>query len=166
MNLLASVRLSDADPAYPVFEINHPTCSARVALHGAQVMSWRPVDEEEVLYLSTDGVFREGKAIRGGIPVCWPWFNAHPANASQPSHGLVRGRFWELLDASEDGSGVTMRFGTGIGIWFSTGRWTASTRVPVAYSWWRNEARRPQAFGSVTNAGGWMMMRASGLSKR
>ena len=117
MNLPASVRLSEIDPSYPVFEIDHPTCVARVALHGAHVMSWRPVDEEEVLYLSPDAVFREGKAIRGGIPVCWPWFNAHPADASQPSHGLVRGRFWEFLGAAEDVRGVTLRFRIRVGIW-------------------------------------------------
>lgn len=117
MNLPASVRLSDADPAYPVFEIDHPTCTAKVALHGAHVMSWRPVDEEEVLYLSPDAVYKEGKAIRGGIPVCWPWFNAHPADASQPSHGLVRGRFWEFLGATEDALGVTLCFGIRVGIW-------------------------------------------------
>ena len=117
MNLPASVLFSDADPSYPIFEIDHPTCVARVALHGAHVMSWRPVDDEEVLYLSPDAVFKEGKAIRGGIPVCWPWFNAHPADASQPSHGLVRGRFWEFLGATENASGVTLRFGIRVGIW-------------------------------------------------
>jgi glucose-6-phosphate 1-epimerase len=117
MNLPASVRLSEMDPEYPIFEINHPTCVARVALHGAHVLSWRPVEEEEVLYLSPDAIFREGKAIRGGIPICWPWFNAHPADSSQPSHGLVRGRFWEFLDASEDAAGVILRFAVVDGIW-------------------------------------------------
>lgn len=117
MNLPTSVRLSDGDSAYPVFEIDHPTCVARVALHGAHVMSWKPAGEDEVLYLSPDAVFKEGKAIRGGIPVCWPWFNAHPADASQPSHGLVRGRFWEFLGATEDASGVTLRLGICVGIW-------------------------------------------------
>jgi glucose-6-phosphate 1-epimerase len=117
MNLPASVKLSPGDPAYPVFEIDHPTCTAKVALHGAHVMSWKPAGENEVLYLSPDAVYREGKAIRGGIPVCWPWFNAHPADPAQPSHGLVRGRFWELLGASEDTSGITMRFGVRVGIW-------------------------------------------------
>ena len=117
MILPASVRLSGIDPAYPIFEINHPTCVARVALHGAHVMSWQPVDEEEVLYLSPDAVYKEGKAIRGGIPVCWPWFNAHPADATQPSHGLVRGCLWEFLDAAEDAYGVTLRFGVRVGIW-------------------------------------------------
>jgi len=117
MNLPDTVRLTEPVPVYPVFEIDHPTCTARVALHGAHVMSWKPADEEEVLYLSPDAVFKEGKAIRGGIPVCWPWFNAHPADPQQPSHGLVRRRFWELLDATEDASGVTLRFGMRVGIW-------------------------------------------------
>lgn len=117
MNLPPSIRLSDADPAYPVFEISHSTCAARVALHGAHVMSWKPDGEEEVLYLSPSAVFREGKAIRGGIPLCWPWFNAHPADPAQPPHGLVRARFWEFLDAEEDHSGVTLRFGVHNGIW-------------------------------------------------
>lgn len=117
MTLPASVRLSDAIPSYPVFEIDHPTCTAKVALHGAHVMSWRPADEDEVLYLSPDAVFREGKPIRGGIPICWPWFNKHPADVSQPSHGLVRGRFWEFLEATEDDVGVTLRFGICMGIW-------------------------------------------------
>ncbi len=117
MNLPPSIRLFELAPGYPVFDISHPTCAARVALHGAHVMSWKPADEEEVLYLSPDAVFKEGKAIRGGIPVCWPWFNKHPADPAQPSHGLVRGRFWELLVAAEDASGVTLRFGIRDGIW-------------------------------------------------
>lgn len=115
--LPSSVRLIEIAPGYPVFEIVHPTCTARVALHGAHVMSWKPANEEEVLYLSPDAVYKEGKAIRGGIPVCWPWFNKHPADPKQPSHGLVRGRFWEFLEASEDASGVMLRVGIRDGIW-------------------------------------------------
>jgi glucose-6-phosphate 1-epimerase len=118
IKLPQSTRLVELAPGYPVYDIAHPTCTARVALHGAHVMSWRPTDEEEdVLYLSPDAVFREGTPIRGGIPVCWPWFNKHPADPEQPSHGLVRSRFWELLDASEDATGVTLRFGIRVGIW-------------------------------------------------
>ncbi|MGJ8634413.1 MAG: D-hexose-6-phosphate mutarotase, partial [Luteolibacter sp.] len=117
MNLPPSIRQIEIAPEYPVFEISHSSCEARVALHGAHVMSWKPKDDDEVLYLSPDAIFKEGKAIRGGIPVCWPWFNAHPADSSQPAHGLVRGRFWELLEASEDDAGVTLRFGVNEGIW-------------------------------------------------
>lgn len=117
MNLPDTVRLSEPVPGYPVFEITHPTCTARVALHGAHVMSWQPLGEEEVLYLSPDAVFKEGKAIRGGIPICWPWFNKHPVDPDEPSHGLVRARFWELLDAAEGPSGVTLQFAIRDGIW-------------------------------------------------
>lgn len=117
MNLPPSVRVLEYAPSYPVFQIEHVTCSARVALHGAHVMSWKPCNADEVLYLSPDAVFREGKAIRGGIPVCWPWFNAHPKNPDLPSHGIARSRFWDLLEASEDEAGVTLRFQMREGIW-------------------------------------------------
>jgi glucose-6-phosphate 1-epimerase len=70
-----------------------------------------------VLYLSPDALFAEGKALRGGIPVCWPWFGRHPADPDQPFHGLVRTRFWELLDATENDAGVVLRFGVQTGIW-------------------------------------------------
>lgn len=117
MNLPDSIRLSESSPSYPIFEIDHPTCSARVALHGAQVISWRPADEDEVFYLSPDAVFKEGKAIRGGLPICWPWFNAHPTNPEMPSHGIARTRFWNFVAASESDEGVTLQFEMVEGIW-------------------------------------------------
>ncbi len=117
-NLLPkSVRLNEDLEHYPIYEIDHPRCVARAALHGAQVLSWRPVDEAEVLYLSPDAVFREGKAIRGGLPICWPWFNAHPTNPEMPSHGIARTRFWNFMSASESDEGVEMRFEMREGIW-------------------------------------------------
>jgi glucose-6-phosphate 1-epimerase len=112
-----SIRLSDGSTSYPIYEINHPTCVARVALHGAQVLSWQPVDEDEVLYLSPDAVFKEGKAIRGGLPICWPWFNAHPTNPEMPSHGIARTRFWNFISATESAEGVEMKFEMIEGIW-------------------------------------------------
>lgn len=132
MNLPPSVRRTEITPGYPIFEITHPTCSARVALHGAHVMSWRPVDEEEVLYLSPDAVFQEGTPIRGGIPICWPWFSQHPADPEQPSHGLVRSRFWECLHASEDPTGVTLRFRIQVGIWSAEVTVKAGEELEVA----------------------------------
>jgi glucose-6-phosphate 1-epimerase len=117
MKLPHTVRLAETEPDYPIFEILHPKCTARVALHGAHVMSWKPADEKEVLYLSPNAVFNEGKAIRGGIPICWPWFSNHPDDPDQPSHGLVRARFWELLAVTEDSSGVTLRFRFRDGVW-------------------------------------------------
>ena len=111
MNTNSIAQLEDLVPGYPVLTIKHPKCSARVALHGAHVMSWCPAGAEEVIYLSPDAVYREGKAIRGGIPLCWPWFNAHPSDPDLPSHGLVRNQFWELesTDVTDDGVVAKLR---------------------------------------------------------
>lgn len=106
MNTKSIANLEELVPGYSVLKIKHPKCSGQVALHGAHVMSWCPAGEEEVLYLSPDAVYREGKAIRGGIPLCWPWFNAHPSNPDLPSHGLVRNQFWELESTDVDDDGV------------------------------------------------------------
>ncbi len=69
-----------------------------VSLHpiGATVTSWVPSGGRDVLWLSPLARFQEGDAIRGGIPVCWPWFAADPAHPEGPNHGLVRTRRWTL----------------------------------------------------------------------
>jgi glucose-6-phosphate 1-epimerase len=108
--LPACVRLTFPVENYPVLEIDHSSCKARVALHGAHVMEWQPIGHGPVLYCSPTAVLREGKAIRGGIPVCWPWFNAHPTDSSKPAHGVARSRFWELTDCRDEGASVELRF--------------------------------------------------------
>ncbi len=69
---------------------------ADVYLHGAQVTSWQPAGGEEVIFLSEQSLFEDGKAIRGGIPICFPWFRAKEDDPKAPSHGVVRTRAWEL----------------------------------------------------------------------
>ncbi len=110
MTLPGTVRLTHPLSDYPVFEIAHPTAHARIAMHGAHVLEWTPTGQKPVLYLSPQSSYEVGKAIRGGVPVCWPWFGAHASNPSLPSHGFVRNRFWQLDSASEDASGVTLKF--------------------------------------------------------
>ena len=109
MNNNSIAKLEELVSGYPVLKVEHPKCSARVALHGAHVMAWCPTGQEEVLYLSPEAVYREGKAIRGGIPLCWPWFNAHPTDPDLPSHGLVRNQFWELESTDIDDDGVVAK---------------------------------------------------------
>jgi glucose-6-phosphate 1-epimerase len=73
-------------------------------------MEWTPAGQKPVLYVSPQAVFHEGKPIRGGVPICWPWFGFHPTDKTLPAHGFVRTRFWELTEASEDAAGVTLKF--------------------------------------------------------
>lgn len=80
----------------PVIEIQNQYASARISLQGAHLLSWQPVGEDEVIWLSTDANFAEAKSVRGGIPVCWPWFGAHEDNASYPAHGFARTVCWQV----------------------------------------------------------------------
>ena len=104
-NATETVDLDLTDPDYPVFVIDNARCSAKVALHGAHLFEWTPTGQTAVIFTSPDAIYKEGKAIRGGVPICWPWFNAHPTDPSLPSHGFARNRFWELEAISESGEG-------------------------------------------------------------
>lgn len=73
---------------------------ARVALQGAQVLQWSPNQHSPVIWLSADAKYVRGKSVRGGIPVCWPWFGPHADDPELPSHGIARTRNWEVVEAS------------------------------------------------------------------
>ena len=76
--------------------------SCEVSLYGAHVLSYRPTGHSPVLWLAKDFLATPpGKAIRGGIPVCWPWFGAHPSGAGA-SHGFARTARWNLLRTDYD----------------------------------------------------------------
>ena len=66
--------------------------TAEVATLGAHVLSWTPVNEQPVLWMSKKSYFEPGKPIRGGIPVCWPWFGG----VKTPGHGFVRLETWNI----------------------------------------------------------------------
>jgi glucose-6-phosphate 1-epimerase len=85
---------------------------AEIYLHGAQVTSWRPVGEDEVLFVSDQSLWVDGKAIRGGIPICFPWFRGKADDAKAPAHGVVRTKEWELTGLALDGDAVTAMFET------------------------------------------------------
>lgn len=78
---------------------------ATVALHGGQVLSWEPAGQSEVLWISPRARPSADTALRGGIPVCWPWFAVHPDDANKPMHGFVRTRTWDVV-GSEARSGA------------------------------------------------------------
>jgi len=71
--------------------------SADIFLHGATVTHWQPAGQSHpVLFTSAQSHFKPDKAIRGGVPICWPWFGPHPTEARRPQHGVVRARPWKL----------------------------------------------------------------------
>lgn len=88
-------------------EITNAHASASICLQGGHVLSWQPLSTAEpVLWTSQDAQFATGKSIRGGIPVCWPWFGAHALEANFPAHGFARTQAWQVKGCRslDDGS--------------------------------------------------------------
>lgn len=90
----------------PMVRVTTKAATAEISLHGAQVTRWQPAGAGEVLFLSDKSYWEAGRAIRGGIPVCFPWFGDKADDANAPKHGLVRTKEWRLdsMNALDDGS--------------------------------------------------------------
>lgn len=92
---------SEGPGGLAIAELTYQGSQASVALHGAHVLSYVRKGEKPVLWLSEKANFVDGKAIRGGIPVCWPWFADHPSEPDYPAHGVARTRSWEVVTTSK-----------------------------------------------------------------
>jgi glucose-6-phosphate 1-epimerase len=78
---------------------------ARISRYGAQALSFAPSGERDLLWLSPRARFEKGKAIRGGVPVCFPWFGPRAEEPGLPQHGYARLMDWDFLSAEESASG-------------------------------------------------------------
>ncbi len=97
---------------FPVVSVRNAHADATIALQGADVTGFQPHGREPVLFLSRHAVYAPGKAIRGGIPICWPWFGPHPTDPTKPDHGFARTRPWSVRDTTAMPDGATrMRLG-------------------------------------------------------
>ena len=94
----------------PKVQISTPSATAEIYLHGAQVTSWKPTGFDEVIFLSQHSRWENGKAIRGGIPVCFPWFRAKTDDPKAPAHGFARTKAWDVegIDKIADAVLVTL----------------------------------------------------------
>ncbi len=85
---------------FKYIEVNNECASAKIALQGAHIYSYKSHDKEELLWLSEVSDFEHTKAIRGGVPLCWPWFGMNE-NKTLPQHGFARISVFELLSIEE-----------------------------------------------------------------
>ena len=82
----------------PFIEVTTANSSALISVYAGQVLSFRPAGEmDDLMFLSEKAYYQTGKAIKGGAPVCWPWFGADPQGLGRPAHGFVRNRMWNVV---------------------------------------------------------------------
>jgi glucose-6-phosphate 1-epimerase len=110
--LPSSVRLLTGDDQLPRLEVSARDAAARVFFHGAHLTAWHPSHvDAPVLWMSGRSFFQTDKPIRGGVPICFPWFGAHASAAGAPMHGFARLAGWTLSEAREAADGtVTLTF--------------------------------------------------------
>ena len=94
---------------FEYIEVGNGRAQAKIALQGAHLFHYQRQDEAPLIWLSKASFFEPGKAIRGGIPICWPWFGKHPVNKNKefPQHGFARTAPWQLLEGREHGEEKT-----------------------------------------------------------
>ena len=103
MNLPSGARLIALGNDVTLLQLDSGSCSATLSLLGGQLLAFQPYGQQPWLYMSPQAVLQAGKAIRGGVPVCWPWFGPHPADSSAPAHGVARQQPWTLLAVLREG---------------------------------------------------------------
>jgi len=99
--------------------IHTPNCTALVSLYGGQVLKWQPKGQQDIFWLSESTHYEQGKAIRGGIPLCWPWFGANnksisandkntATNTENINHGFARQNIWKLASITANETSLTL----------------------------------------------------------
>jgi len=88
--------------------INNAHASAVISVYAGQVLSFQPHSATaDALFLSDKAYYQAGKAIKGGVPICWPWFGADPQGLGRPAHGFVRNRLWSVWGTATTAAGET-----------------------------------------------------------
>lgn len=90
-------------------EVNTDLCKARIFMQGAQIDYFEPVGKKPLLWVSSADDYQPGNGIRGGIPVCWPWFGMSD-NPDFPQHGFARTRIWSLESVKMRDQQVDLKF--------------------------------------------------------
>jgi glucose-6-phosphate 1-epimerase len=97
----------------PCINLQYGAASAIISLYGAQVLSYQPTPGKELLWLSPLASWQYQTPIRGGVPVCWPWFGPaaecfNPSKTTLSNHGLVRTRMWQVVSQQQTENGVSV----------------------------------------------------------
>ncbi|HBX56695.1 D-hexose-6-phosphate mutarotase [Pseudomonas sp. UBA2684] len=103
------------------WRVRHADAELLIAQQGAQLLSYQRDNQPPLIWLSEQAAYQRGQSVRGGVPVCWPWFGdlqrnpaavqaMHRQPTQAPAHGLVRGIDWQLRGIDSQDDGVNLEF--------------------------------------------------------
>lgn len=102
------VKFVEETDGFPLIEISNEYAQAKISVYAGHMLSFKPVEQaKDVIFLSSKVNYQLGKAIRGGTPICWPWFGPDPKAKGRPNHGFVRNRMWQMRDVFSTPDGET-----------------------------------------------------------
>lgn len=93
--------MKDTKGSLEYLHISNKAAEAKITLQGAHLFHFQVKGQAPLLWVSESASFEVGKAIRGGIPVCWPWFGPHPTDSTLPNHGFARTALWKHIKTEE-----------------------------------------------------------------
>ncbi len=103
-----SVAIVPGNGGLPKLVVTTKHSTAEIYLNGAHITHFRKHGEPPLIFMSAKSYFAAGKAIRGGVPICFPWFGNRDG---EPSHGFARSTEWQLVKTSAANDGkVTLNF--------------------------------------------------------
>lgn len=108
LDLPNSVRLVPGPGGLPRFEITTPLAEAHIHLHGAHVTHFAPAGNAPLLFVSAFSDYQNGKPIRGGVPVIFPWFGPRAGHPTAPAHGFARTSTWAAESVAEQPDGAVV----------------------------------------------------------
>lgn len=92
-------------------DIRNSSATASIFLQGAHLTAFQPKTQyDPVIWVSEASRYAVGKSIRGGVPVCWPWFGPHSSDSRFPAHGFARTHLWTVTDTAgtSDSTRITL----------------------------------------------------------
>ena len=102
------ISLSKDEGGLDFINVSNQLADAKIYLQGGHVVWWEPRSiKEDVLWLSSNARYEEGRSIRGGIPICWPWFGNHPTDGKYCVHGFARVALWNIVSTAQLKNGAS-----------------------------------------------------------
>jgi glucose-6-phosphate 1-epimerase len=101
-----AAQIVEGNGGLPKVRVTSARAEGEIYLHGAHVTSWKPAGREEVFFVSSQSRWEDGRAIRGGIPICFPWFGNKADDPKAPAHGFVRTKAWQIESIARVGDAV------------------------------------------------------------